>query len=36
VSQGITGESLQISRLDLATMQEAGVPIIAGALPCFA
>jgi hypothetical protein len=36
VSQDITGESLQISRLDLAMMQEAGVPIIAGALPCFA
>src|SRR5580658_4376104 len=30
VSQDITGESLQISRLDLAMMQEAGVPIIAG------
>jgi hypothetical protein len=36
VSQDITGESLQISRLDLAMMQEAGVPIIAGVLPCFA
>ena len=36
VSQDITGESLQISRLDLAMMQEAGVPIVAGVLPCFA
>jgi hypothetical protein len=36
VTQDIVGKSLHISRLDLAIMQEAGVPIIAGILPCFA
>jgi hypothetical protein len=35
VTQSITGASLSISRLDLAIMQEAGVPIIPGVLPCF-
>lgn len=36
VTQDIAGESLQISPLDLAIMQEAGVPLVAGAVTCFA
>ncbi len=36
VTQSIAGVSLGISELDLAIMQEAGVPIIPGDPPCFA
>ncbi len=36
VTQDIVGKSLGISALDLAIMQEAGVPIVPGILPCFA
>lgn len=36
VTQNIVGQSLQISPLDLAIMQDAGVPIITGGVSCFA
>jgi hypothetical protein len=36
VTQDIAGQSLRISTLDLAIMQQAGVPIIPGIVPCFA
>jgi hypothetical protein len=36
VTQSIAGVSLGISALDLAIMQEAGVPLVPGAVACFA